>query len=326
MELGEPVERSGRHRLDRAEDRIEVLVTVDDDDDARQRAALVEIRRQGLGLHVEVGQQRSAPVELGGEHDDHPGDRLEVVAGRHGGAVRQFAQRAERPRSTVDHEEGDFVRRGTVDRRPRHRAQGGRLARTPTTGDQQAAALLEVEHGWILGLGGRIVEHAERDVAASAAPLGGVRRQLDRPPRQQLGEHLPPRLARWRQVRHRCAHGAEQHVEMGGARRTGLFWTAFRHGFGDHFRGDWCGRCQRTGTQDRCRQGGGRWPAASAGPAAASAVRRVGPAHLSTGRCRSGSGRASCRPSSCAAPLVSCGCLRSSSCHPPGPCSRTARR
>ena len=70
MELGEPVERSGRHRLHRAEDRVEVLVAVDEHDDPRQRVALVEIHRQRLGLDVEVRQQGAAAVELGGEQDD----------------------------------------------------------------------------------------------------------------------------------------------------------------------------------------------------------------------------------------------------------------
>ena len=46
VELGEPVERTRRHRLHRAEDGVEVLVAVDEDDDARQRVALVEIHRQ----------------------------------------------------------------------------------------------------------------------------------------------------------------------------------------------------------------------------------------------------------------------------------------
>ena len=50
-------------------------------------------------------------------------------------------------------------------------AQGGGLAGSPTAADQQAAGLLEVEHRRVLRLGGRVVEHADRDEPA-LAPAG----------------------------------------------------------------------------------------------------------------------------------------------------------
>ena len=176
VELGEPVERAHRHRLHGAEDRAEVLVAVDEHDDPRQRVALVEVHRQRFRLDVEIGQQRSAPVELGGEHDDDTGDRLEVVAGGDGGAVRQVAQRAERSRRAVDDEQRHLVGSGAVDRGPGDRAQRRRLAGAAAAGDEQAAALLEVEHRRVLRLRRRIVEHAEGDVATAAAALADVSR------------------------------------------------------------------------------------------------------------------------------------------------------
>ena len=42
------------------------------------------------------------------------------------------------------------------------RTQRRRLAGTAAAGDQQTAALLEVEHGRVLRLRRRVVEHAER--------------------------------------------------------------------------------------------------------------------------------------------------------------------
>ena len=114
-----------------------------------------------------------------------------------------------------------------------------------TAGDQQAAALLEVEHRRVLRLRGRVVEHAERDVAAAAAPLGGVRRQArSRPTAAARGASPATACAA-------AAGSASPRARRRAARRDGSSApspaprTALRHGAGERGRGDWRGGQRR---------------------------------------------------------------------------------
>ena len=150
---------SDEHRAAAEERRGEAAEPVDEHEDPRQRVVALVVRAEVLGAGR--GQQVAAAIELGVEHGQVTGHRLEVVAGGDVDDLRQRGERTERARPEVEADDDDLVGPAGDDRRHGERAQHRRLAGAARAEHEPPGPGLEVDERRELVLALRGVDQAD---------------------------------------------------------------------------------------------------------------------------------------------------------------------